>query len=76
MQMFRLSIITFVSSIIQLLLLRYSFFIDNKVYKFWLFLCFYVCLFSNCMYLTVVMYVLLLWAAYVKRDSEILCCPD
>lgn len=76
MQMFHLSIITFVSSIIQLLLLRYSFFIDNKVYKFWLFLCFYVCLFSNCMYLTVVMYVLLLWAAYVKRDSEILCCPD
>lgn len=76
MQMFRLSIITFVSSIIQLLLLRYSFFIDNKVYKFWLFLCFYVCLFSNCKYLTVVMYVLLLWAAYVKRDSEILCCPD
>lgn len=75
MQMFRLSIITFVSSIIQLLLLRYSFFIDNKVYKFWLFLCFYVCLFSNCKYLTV-MYVLLLWAAYVKRDSEILCCPD
>lgn len=74
--MFRLSIITFVSSIIQLLLLRYSFFIDNKVYKFWLFLCFYVCLFSNCMYLIVVMYVLLLWAAYVKRDSEILCCPD
>lgn len=76
MQMFRLSIITFVSSIIQLLLPRYSFFIDNKVYTFWLFLCFYVCLFSNCMYLTVVMYVLLLWAAYVKRDSEILCCPD
>lgn len=76
MQMFRLSIITFVSSIRQLLLLRYSFFIDNEVYKFWLFLCFYVCLFSNCMYLTVLMYVLLLWAAYVKRDSEILYCPD